>query len=239
VEPETPNQDTTEHRTVLGVDLGVENLAVASTGTFWSADEFTHWKREYEQRRGSLQQTGTRWAHQNLAAIGRQEAGRFEQHFHRLANELIEEARGNGCSVIAFEELTGIRDRLPGATWGHVWAYRRLYEYVEYKAEVEGIVVEQVDPAHTSQRCSTCGYTHPDNRDGEAFACLKCGYENHADYNAAKSIGLRYLRWNQTGADGGAPVGVALNSGMLNVSGDYAPPSDEGRTGVHAESPRR
>ena len=33
---------TTGHRTVLGVDLGVNQLAVASTGRFWSADEFNH-----------------------------------------------------------------------------------------------------------------------------------------------------------------------------------------------------
>nr|WP_233488552.1 hypothetical protein [Halodesulfurarchaeum formicicum] len=41
---------------------------------------------------------------------------------------------------------------------------------------------------------------------------MKCGYENQADYNAAKNIGLRYLRRNQTGSGGGAPVGVRLNS---------------------------
>ena len=67
--------------------------------------------------------------------------------------------------------------------------------------------------------------THSDNREGEDFECLKCGYENHADYNAAKNIGLRYLRRNQTGGDEGAPVGVRLNRGMfiLNVDGRDAP----------------
>jgi ATP-dependent helicase YprA (DUF1998 family) len=38
---------TTGHRTVLGVN----QLAVASTGRFWSADEFDHWKQEYQKRR--------------------------------------------------------------------------------------------------------------------------------------------------------------------------------------------
>ena len=31
---------------VLGVDLGVENIAVTSTGVFWSADELNHWRAE-------------------------------------------------------------------------------------------------------------------------------------------------------------------------------------------------
>jgi IS605 OrfB family transposase len=237
IEPETPNKAATEHSTVLGVDLGVNNLAVTSTGTFWTADEFNHWKREYERRRGSLQRTGTRWAHRNLAAVGRQETGRFKMMLHRVANELVAEAHENGCSVIAFEELTGIRDRT-GASWGHVWAFRRLYEYAQYKAEVNGIAVEQVDPKHTSQRCSTCGFTHPENRPTqESFCCLKCGYENHADYNAAKNVGLRYLRRNQTGASGGAPVGVALNSGTVNARGEYIPADESARAGIHAESP--
>ena len=46
VESDTPEQATTTHGTVLGVDLGVNNLAVTSTGTFWTGDEFDHWRRE-------------------------------------------------------------------------------------------------------------------------------------------------------------------------------------------------
>jgi IS605 OrfB family transposase len=216
----------------------VNNLAVASTGTFWTGDEFDHWRREYENRRGDLQACGTRWAHENIQSVGRKEEDRFKMTLHRIANELVAEARDHGCSVIAFEDLTDIRERT-GASWGHKWAFNRLYEYVEYKAVEYGIIVEQVDPENTSRRCSTCGFTHPDNREGEAFDCQKCGYENHADYNAAKNISLRYLRRNQTGGDEGAPLGVRLNSGTLNVNGEYESPADvSARAGVHAESHR-
>ena len=236
VEADTLEQATTENGTVLGVDLGVNNLAVASTGTFWTGTEFDHWRREYEKRRRELQVRGTRWAHENIQSVGRKEGGRFKMTLHRISNELVAEARDHGCSVIAFEDLTNIRERT-GASWGHKWAFNRLYDYVEYKAEEDGIEVEQAPPENTSRRCSHCGFTHPDNREGDAFGCLKCGYENHADYNAAKNIGLRYLRRNQTGGDGGALLGVRLNSGMLNVNGEYEPPaSTEARTGVHAET---
>ena len=236
VESDTPKQAPSENGTVLGVDLGVNQLAVTSTGTFWTGDEFDHWRREYEKRRGDLQEHGTRWAHETIQSVGRKEKGRFKLMLHRISNELVAEARENGCSVIAFEDLTDIRERT-GASWGHKWAFNRLYEYVAYKAKEHGITVEQVDPENTSRRCSTCGFTHPDNRDGEDFECLKCGYQNHADYNAAKNIGLRYLRRNQTGAGGGAPLGVRLNSGTVNVNGDYESPADiSARTGVHAES---
>jgi transposase, IS605 OrfB family, central region len=208
VESDTPEQATTENGAVLGVDLGVNNLAVASTGTFWTGDEFDHWRREYENRRGNLQECGTRWAHENMQAVGHKEEGRFKMTLHRIANELVQEARGHDCSVIAFENLNGIRERT-GASWGHKWAFNRLYEYVKYKSVEYGINVQQVDPENTSRRCSTCGFTHPDNRESESFACQKCGYENHADYNAAKNIGLRFLRRNQTGGTKAHPWACA------------------------------
>ncbi len=224
IEADDPEPDT-EHRTVLGVDLGVNNIAVSSTGTFWSADEFNHWRREYEKRRGSLQQTGTRAAHEAIEGVGRKEYGRFEIYLHGVANELIEEAVEYGCSHIVFEDLTHIRENIPQATWQHVWAFRRLYQYVEYKAAEHCVEAVQVDPRNTSKRCSTCGFTHDDNRHRGTFACQKCGYENHADYNAAKNIGLQYLRRRQNAGDGGAPVDVRLNRGTVNVSGEYVPPA--------------
>ncbi len=59
------------------------------------------------------------------------------------------------------------------------------------------------------------------------IGCQQCGYEfeNHADYNASKNIGLQYLRCRQNADDGGAPVDVRLNRGTLNVSGEYVPPA--------------
>jgi IS605 OrfB family transposase len=236
VEIDTPTQAATENGTVLGVDLGVNNLAVTSTGQLWSGEEFDHWQREYEKRRGDLQEHGTRWAHENIQSVGRKQEGRFTQMLHRISNELVAEARETGCTVIAFEELTDIRERT-GGSWGHKWAFNRLYEYVEYKAEAYGLDVEQVNQKNTSRRCSECGFTHPENRNGDTFECLKCEYQNGADYNAAKNIGLRYLRGTQTESDGGAPVGVRLNSGTLNVNGEYSPADESARTGVHAESP--
>jgi transposase len=44
---EFEGSDDTEHQTVLGIDLGVNSLAIASTGTFWSGDEYDHWIQEF------------------------------------------------------------------------------------------------------------------------------------------------------------------------------------------------
>jgi len=215
----------TGHQTVLGIDLGVNSLAVASTGRFWNGDDYDHWCREFEKRRGEMQQRGTQAAHNALLRLGKREEAWRKQYLHTVANEIVTESVEHECDVIVFEDLTDIRERLPGAKWHHIWAFRRLVEYVSYKAPERGVSVEQVEPNHTSQRCSRtdCGFTHEDNRDGEQFCCLKCGYEVNADYNAAKNVGMRYvqkrthsLRSSPKSAGGDAPVDVRINGGTLN-----------------------
>ena len=224
---DTDGSADTEHplQTVVGIDLGVNSLAVASTGTFWQGDEYDHWTREFEKRRAAMQQRGTQAGHNALLRLGKRERAWRKQYIHTVANEVVSEAVENGCDVIVFEELDDIRERLPHAKWHHIWAFRRLYEYVAYKAPEHGVEAKQVKPNHTSQRCSRldCGFTHETNRDGEHFECQKCGYEVNADYNAAKNIGLRYARKRQhrlrsspTSADGDAPVDVRVNGGTLN-----------------------
>lgn len=222
VETDTLDTDATENRAVLGVDLGVNQIAVTSTGRFWSASEYEHWKNEYEKRRASLQSVGSTDAHYNIQAVGRKESGRFTMLLHTIANEIIEEAVEFECRVIAFEKLDNIRERVYDM-WGHKWAYEKLYSFVEYKAEEVSLEVVKVDPKNTSRSCSECGFTSESNRSGEEFECGECGYANHADYNAAKNIGLEHLRQVQNEVGGGGLVGVRLNSGVLTRDGAYSP----------------
>ena len=95
------------------MDLGVTNIAVSPIDTFWSADEFNHWRREHRKRCGSHQRTGTRAAHEPIEGVGRKEYGRFEIYLHGVANELVEEAVEYGCSHTFFEALTHIRKNMP------------------------------------------------------------------------------------------------------------------------------
>jgi IS605 OrfB family transposase len=225
---EVPADTGPPDQTVLGIDLGVNSLAVSSTGTFWQGDDYDHWCREFEKRRGEMQQRGTQAAHNALLRLGKREEAWRKQYIHTIANELVSEAVEHDCDVIAFEDLSDIRERLPHAKWHHVWAFRRLYEYVSYKAPDQEISVENVEPNHTSQRCSRtdCGFTHEDNRHGDRFKCQKCGYEVNADYNGAKNIGLRSarkrtqkLRSSPKSGSGDAEVDMRIHGGTLNGEG--------------------
>jgi len=214
-------RNTAEDGTVLGVDLGIENLAVTSTAYFFSGRELNHELREFEKVRAGLQQTGTRSAHRTLEQSSGRELRYVRDVLHRASNAIVDEALRYDCDVIAFENLTHIRDRT-GGSWGHKWAFRTLYEQVEYKAESVGVSVKQVGSAYTSTRCAECGFTTDGNRPTRNdFCCQKCESEANADYNAAKNIGMRYVRRGQQSSRRTGNSQLALKSGTVTPSGGF------------------
>ncbi|MDG5776128.1 transposase [Haloarculaceae archaeon H-GB2-1] len=212
-----------EDSKVLGVDCNVtDHIAVTSTGRFiGNADYLNHQRREFEKRRGTLQQTGTRSAHLTYQRIGDRFGRWSENYLHRCSKAIVVEARRHECTHIAFENLEQIRDRISDGKKFQQWAFNALQTMVEYKAEAYGIVEETVSPQYTSQQCSKCGCTLEENRDDQHFECLDCGYTANADYNAAKNVArklaLKLQRGQKTPA-GGAFCQYALKSGTMTVN---------------------
>ena len=68
-------------------------------------------------------------------------------------------------------------------------AWSKTKECCAYKARRAGKLVVEVPAHHTSQACSQCGHTHPDNRLSQAgFVCQSCGHSENADLNASRNI---------------------------------------------------
>jgi putative transposase len=222
-ELDVASPEKAEDSRVLGVDCNVDDhIAVTSTGRFvGNADSLNHQRREFETRRASLQQTGTRSAHLTYHRIGDRFGRWSEDYLHRCSKELVAEAERHGCTHIAFEDLAQIRERINDGKKFQQWAFRELQEQVAYKADEHGIVVETVEPSYTSQQCSKCGCTLDENRDGQRFACLGCSYAVNADYNAAKNVGRKLalkLQRGQKPPAGGAFCQYALKSGIMTVN---------------------
>jgi putative transposase len=81
---------------------------------------------------------------------------------------------------------------------------------LDYKTKNFGSELHAVPPQYTSQTCRKCGLINPDNRSGEKFECIGCGYMADADVNAAQNILDRYK--SPAGSPGCAP-GVAALAG--------------------------
>lgn len=60
---------------------------------------------------------------------------------------------------------------------------------LEHAARYHGATVVKVNPAFTSRTCNACKHVARESRESQAvFRCVACGYQDHADVNAAKNI---------------------------------------------------
>jgi putative transposase len=190
-EVETPEPIDVEG--VLGVDLGIVNLATDSDGEIFSGEHIERRRRWYQDRRGALQKIGTKSAKRHLKRLaGRQR--RFQKDTnHHISKRLVAKAERTK-RAIALEDLSGIGQRArvkgPGQRARHSnWAFAQLRAFISYKVQRAGITVSLIDPAYTNQRCSACGHTERRNRKSQAeFCCVVCKHQLPADCNAAINI---------------------------------------------------
>jgi IS605 OrfB family transposase len=191
----------------LGVDLGIVNLAVDSTGETFSGNKVEEVRQHYAQRRAVLNHVGTKSARRRLSKIRRKEANFRRNQNHCIAKKIVAKAKASE-SAIVLESLKGIRDRLTVKRRQRArhagWSFSQLRLFVEYKAKLAGVPVVSVDARNTSRTCSECGHCAKGNRQSQAeFRCLHCGYSTNADYNAARNI------WAAGAMSTGLMVGVA------------------------------
>ncbi|ELY52532.1 IS1341-type transposase (TCE32) [Natronolimnohabitans innermongolicus JCM 12255] len=220
-----PKLETNDgNRTVLGVDLGIVNIATTSTAYFASGRELRHRHREFDRIRSNLQRIGTQSAHRTLEQISGRESRYLRETLHIVANDILEEAITHGCEYIVFENLKHIRERAPPVKEFHQWAHRQLVDLVEYKAEAEGVRVEFVSPEYTSRRCPECGHTCAENRVRQAvFECVECSATANADYVGAKNVGWRFVRRGLQSSRRTGDGQLALKSGTVKPVQGFVP----------------
>ena len=184
-----PDPSFTEHTTVLGVDLGENNLAAISSGQIFGGGKVRHERDKFLAKRRALQSNGSQSAKQLQKKISGREARRMKQINHEVSKQIVEEAVKQDAGMIVLENLTNIRKRIKGGkrirTRLHRWAFAQLQTFIQYKAEVNGIRVAFVNPAYSSQTCSSCGALGV--RERHTFKC-SCGNQQHSDLNASRNL---------------------------------------------------
>jgi IS605 OrfB family transposase len=182
---------------VLGVDLGIVNLATDSDGKTYSGEAVEKVRRRHHRNRRRLQRKGTRGAKKRLRKLSGREAGFRRHQNHVISKAIVVKAKGTDRGI-ALEDLKGIRDRVTVRRRDRArhagWSFFQLRSFVEYKARLAGVFVVAVDPRGTSRTCNQCGQCEKDNRpDRDTFRCLHCGYSTQADLNAALNLRARGL----------------------------------------------
>jgi len=172
----------------VGVDIGMVNLAVASNGLKFSGKQAMHIRQHYRKLRSELETKGTNGAKKLLKRLQGKETRVMRDLNHRISRVIVGSLSVG--DVIAMEQLTHIRGRAKQRKAQradfHSWPFGQLQNCIEYKALGQGIAVEYINPAYTSQTCSWCGALG--SRSAHRFSCSTCGHRNNADYNAAYNI---------------------------------------------------
>ena len=198
--PYNPKNEIVEGRT-LGVDLGIKYPAYMCLNDdtykrehIGSIDDFLRIREQMQDRRRKLQHDlkfikGGKGRNKKMQALDRlrdKEKNFATTYNHMISKNVVEFAKKNQCEYINMEKLTkdGFNNKIL-----RNWSYYQLQQYIEYKAEREGIQVRYIDPSYTSQTCARCGHIDKENRQTqEKFICTKCGFELNADHNASINI---------------------------------------------------
>jgi putative transposase len=152
----------------MGVDINFNNITytiinlnseLVSIGVipFRGLRRALHLKKLAErlQRRYPKSWRFLKWARRARARWLRRAKNILVDSAHYVSRRLVEVAREYNA-VIVFEDLEKIRENGSGGkklSWEKpMWCYRRIQEYTEYKALIEGIKTIYVNPARTSRK---------------------------------------------------------------------------------------
>lgn len=191
IQEEVEVYEPEEVDTRVGVDLGEQVIFAAAvvdeTGVqsveMEPGREFQHHRRRFELKEKQLQSKG------DLRRIKKcwGERERYtKQIMHNASRQIVDLAASHEPAAIHLEDLSNYQQTVDEPI--HDWPYGMLQKQIVYKAQEAGIPVKIVDPAYTSITCRKCGQSTPEFRDGTDFECRRCGYEVHADVNAAINI---------------------------------------------------
>jgi len=165
----------------FGIDVNISNVSL-SNGKRINLKPFVHRKLEYKKN------------HQVRKVVN------FSRNYvHTLTSSLIKYLVHEGGSSIILEDLTHIRkssSRKNGTSKGktlnylmnNTFPFAMFQSFLEYKAKLNGLDVQFIDPRNTSKTCSKCGSMNTKRPKPDLFICNDCGMRMNADKNGAINI---------------------------------------------------
>ncbi len=200
-------RDKKDSRTVIGVDVNEDNVALTALSEDGVEDtlvidfpEIKFERHRYFTMRKRVQNAEKSSMHDTLE--GREE--RFvRDRLHKVSRHIVEWSQQFEKPCIVFEDLKEMRDSIDYGTRMnrrlHHLPFRALQFYTSYKAAFVGIPSDSIDPYKTSQQCPLCGHAERANRRKKRFKCKECGHQDHSDRGASVNIavkGVKKLDWN-------------------------------------------
>lgn len=161
---------------VVGYDSGYKTLLADSLGNEHGAELEQQYKKIGRKKQGSK-------------AFKRALTER-----DNMINQTVNNLDLTGVKTVVVEDLKNVKHRTKGRMRKQFmnklqrWSYPKVLGKLAAVCEEQGIELLKINPAYTSQTCSSCGHTDKSSRKGKLFDCVACGFKMDADLNAAINI---------------------------------------------------
>jgi len=147
-----------------------------------------------------------RWVREKIKKRLKRWKRRKEDTVHKLSKYIVDITLSYNAEIV-MEDLKHIKERILSDDNKSslnrrlsLANFRRIQNFVEYKARWHGIRTSYVDPAHTSSVCPFCGSKLSSPDDGEnkdlmgrrALYCPKCRKYYHRDFIATLNLFRKY-----------------------------------------------
>jgi putative transposase len=198
------------HMDRVGIDLGLKNFAVLSTGEVIAPlNAFRKLERELAAAQRKLsrkQKFGSNWKKQKavVSGIHRRIANCRRDFLHKHSDRITNnhgDLRMEGLKVSSMAASAAGTVEEPGVNVSAKSGMNKsildqgMYEFrrqIRYKVLWKGGKFGLVDPKYTSQECPECHHIDTKNRPTrDWFCCLKCGFHGPADWVASLNISQR------------------------------------------------
>lgn len=186
---------------MVGIDLGLKDLATLSDGTIVKAQRLF---RHYEAKLAIQQRAGNK---KRVRAIHAKIKNSRAHHLHNASTEIV---RNNSFIAVGNVNAAGLaKTKMAKSIYDAGWSSFR--HMLRYKARRHGAVYVDVDERWSTQTCSCCGSIPASSPKGRAslgirrWECSDCGASHDRDMNAARNILLAGLK-HQPPTEGTAAV---------------------------------
>ncbi len=196
-EEESPLQ-TPSDAPVVGVDAGITHFLTTSAGKHYGSFQgklaLRHQRdREKRRRKAKLRACLKQKGVEQLPSTRNPKLARtVRQEINRAVNELYREHPG--CQI-AFERLNVATMRFKARRMNaYLYASNLAHipKQLAWGAAKRGVKATAVKSAYSSQECPRCHFVDRSNRpEQQTFCCGVCGWQMHADHNAAVNIAAR------------------------------------------------
>jgi len=161
---------------VLGIDMGVNKLMADSDGNFYGRD---------------FKNISSKIRRKKPKSKAKQRAIKERDNFiGRSVNQLP----WGKLKAIGVEDLTGIKTgkkKGRGKSFRKAmapWIVSQVVNRISNKASENRVRLVKVNPTNTSRTCPICRGVSKENRKGEKFQCVACGYKGDSDHIGALNV---------------------------------------------------